>query len=106
VLAIAALSVGCSRDPIDGAPQTFRLSVSEQGFTPTRIEASAGEPLTLLVTRTSESSCAKQIMIRQAGIQRELPVHQEVQITLAPQRQGELRYTCCDEMDGGRIVIR
>lgn len=105
---VTAGTWGCSRaDPeSQSGPQMARLTVSEHGFAPLEVQAREGKPLTMLVTRESDASCAKQIIIADAGIHRMLPIKQEVRITFTPEKRGDLRYTCCDEMVGGRIVVR
>lgn len=95
---------GCSR--VETGPQTVRLAVSDHGFSPLRVEARRGELLTLLVTRESAASCAKEIIIPAVGIRDSLPLRGEVRISFRPERRGELRYTCCDDMAGGTIVVR
>ena len=62
--------------------------------------------MTLLVTRVSEASCAREIMIPDMAIRRSLPVGQEVSITFVPEKRGTMQYTCCDDMAGGKIQVR
>ena len=104
VVAVAATLWGCSE--ANSGPHVARLSVSESGFSPLSVEARRGQPLTLLVTRVSEASCAKEIMIPAARIRRSLPAHQEVTITFTPMERGSMQYTCCDDMAGGTINVR
>lgn len=96
---------GCS-EPRSSVPQTVKLAVSERGFTPLEIAAQKGTPLTLLVTRESEAACAKEIIIPDAGIRRSLPVRKEVSVTFTPEKRGAMQYTCCDDMEGGKIIVR
>ena len=105
--AVAALVLsGCSAAPAPSGWQTVRLSVNEHGFRPLEVAAIQGMPLTLLVTRESEAACAKEIIIAEAGIRRSLPVRQEVSVTFTPEKRGVMRYTCCQDMEGGRITVR
>ena len=103
--AFSATVWGCAR-VASTEPQVARLTVNESGFSPLEVHARAGQLLTLLVTRQSESSCAKQILIADAGINRALPLRQEVNISFTPERRGKMQYTCCDDMVGGTIVVR
>lgn len=101
---IAFAALGCSR--AEPGASEHRLTVSEHGFNPLRLDARRGEPLTLLVTRTSDASCAKEILVPEMGIRESLPIRREVRITFTPARSGDLRYTCCDDMKGGVIAVR
>ena len=103
--ALSAAAWGCSR-VANSEPQVAQLTVTEQGFAPLKVHARAGQLLTLQVTRLSESSCAKQIIIADAGITRALPLGQVVSISFRPEKRGEMHYTCCDDMVGGTIVVR
>jgi plastocyanin domain-containing protein len=102
---MGAAVAGCSQS-LPSDPRSVQLTVSESGFAPLEVSARQGVPLTLLVTRVSEASCAREIIIPEAGVRRSLPVREEVGITFTPERRGEMRYTCCEDMVGGKIVVR
>ena len=52
-----------------------------QGFHPDRIPAHAGEPLTLVVTRTTDETCGTEILVPALGVDRMLPLNEKVEIT-------------------------
>ena len=98
---IAAGVWGCSQK----APQTVKLIVSDRGFVPAQITVKKGVPVTLLVTREIEATCATELVIQGAGIHKELPLHQEVSVTFTPDRKGNLRYACPMDMITGSIRV-
>ena len=98
---VAAGVWGCS----EKAPQTIKLVVSDRGFVPAQITVKRGVPVTLLVTREVEATCATELVIQGAGIHRELPLHQEVRVTFTPENRGELRYTCPMDMIAGSLRV-
>jgi plastocyanin domain-containing protein len=104
-LAVAALLAvvawGCS----EKSPQTIKMTVSDRGFVPAEITVKQGTPVTLLVTREVETTCATEIVIQGEGIRKELPLHQEVSVTFTPSSKGELRYTCPMDMVSGSIRV-
>ena len=98
---IAAGVWGCS----EKAPQTVKLVVSDRGFVPAQITVKKGAPVTLLVTREIEVTCATELVIQGAGIHKELPLHQEVRVTFTPDKKGTLRYACPMDMITGSIRV-
>jgi len=90
------------------APAVRRVDVSitKKGFEPDKITAKKGEPLRLVITRRTDQTCAKEIVIADAGIQKELPLDRPVMIDFTPAKNGELRYACGMNMISGVIVVQ
>ena len=99
-LIVAGVS-GCS----EKGPQTVKVVVSDRGFVPAQITVKKGVPVTLLVTREVEATCATELVIEGAGIHKELPLHQEVAVTFTPEKKGDLKYTCPMDMITGSIRV-
>ncbi len=104
LLAAALAAVACKRAPREGEP--VKITVTKRGYEPFRVQASAGKPLTLVITRTTDETCATEIVIPEANISRDLPLGQPVTITFTPQKAGELRYSCAMNMFQGVIDVR
>ena len=85
--------------------QTVAISVTEQGFTPSNAKVKMGEPISLVITRKTDQTCAKEIRIPDYGVTRELPLNSPVTITLTPKKSGEIKYTCGMGMLGGVISV-
>ena len=102
---LVMLVVGCSS--ADAArEQRLRISVTEKGFVPAVVMVQAGRPVTLLVTRRTERTCATAFVLKARGIDAKLPLGRTVSIRLSPERPGELTYSCPMDMYHGRIVVR
>ena len=102
--AIALGAWGCSQKA--AGPQTVKLTVSDRGFVPAEITVRKGTPVTLLVTRETDATCVKEIVIAGAGVRKELPLGQEVRITFTPEKKGDLRYACPMDMVAGSIRVQ
>ena len=100
----AALATGCRREP--GSARPIRILVTKNGFEPWKVQAEHGKPLTLVVTRTTDQTCATEIVIPDVGVSQPLPLGQPVTITFTPPRSGELRYACAMKMFQGVIEVR
>lgn len=85
--------------------QTLALAVTEQGFTPERLKVKKDEPVTLVITRKTEKTCATAINIPDYDIKRDLPLNQAVSVTFTPKKAGEIKYVCGMGMPGGVIIV-
>lgn len=72
----------------------LEIQVSERGFEPARVRIARDEATTLLVTRKTERTCAKQIVLDELGIREELPLGKAVRITLTPRKSGPMKFGC------------
>jgi plastocyanin domain-containing protein len=66
------------------------------------VEARAGKPLTLRFLRTTDDTCAKEVVFPSLGVRKSLPLGQEVDIALVP-TSGETRFTCGMGMVKGSV---
>ena len=83
------------------------ISVTEKGFEPTPIQVAKGVPLTLVVTRKTDETCATELTIPEYKIDQKLPLNQPVEITFTPSKAGELVYGCAmDHMISGVLQVR
>ena len=89
--------------PAQASTGRIEVRVSGGGFTPARIETSAGAPLKLRFLRVSKETCGKQVVFPALGLTRDLPLRQPVDIDLVAPR-GELAFTCGMHMFKGSIV--
>ena len=96
-------------DPGSRTAETRRrveLFATERGFEPDRIDVRRAEPLRLVVTRTTDKTCATAIVIKDLGIKRALPLNQPVVIDFTPAKTGELTYSCGMKMIGGVLLVQ
>lgn len=84
--------------------QVFPIEVTSAGFAPELIKTKSMEPIKLVVTRTTEGTCAKDIVLKDFGISKPLPLNQPVEITFTPTKPGQFRYACAMNMVAGVII--
>jgi plastocyanin domain-containing protein len=83
------------------------ISVTEKGFEPTPIQVAKGQPITLVVTRKTDETCATELTLPEYKIDKKLPLDQPVEISFTPEKAGELVYGCAmDHMVSGVIQVR
>jgi plastocyanin domain-containing protein len=98
---LAALSLPACRS----GPREVQVKVGANGFDPWRIEARQGEKLVLVLTRTTDDTCATEIVIPDAGVNTPLPLGTPVRVELTPDRAGTLRFSCAMKMLQGQIDV-
>ena len=107
MIGVAGLVVaGCGGAGSGTEGTRVELAVTERGFEPAEIEAGKGVPLTLVVTRKTDATCAKEIVIAGKDIRKDLPLNQTVEVTFTPQEAGEVRFVCGMDMISGKVLVR
>ncbi|MFE8601681.1 cupredoxin domain-containing protein [Archangium violaceum] len=77
-----------------GEPRTIALSVTEKGYEPSPITLKQGEPVKLVMTRTTDHTCATEIVLEDYNINTPLPLNQPVEVAFTPNKTGKLVYGC------------
>ena len=88
------------------AEQRIPIIVTAKGFEPASIPVKAGRPVVLIVTRTTDRTCAKEMVIAARKIRQPLPLNRPVEIRLAPARRGSIRFACGMDMIAGTLVVQ
>jgi plastocyanin domain-containing protein len=84
--------------------QRVEISVTSEGFVPATTKVKVGKPVTLVVTRKVDRTCATDIVIKDYGVNKPLPANVPVEVTLTPKKAGAIRYTCAMDMIAGELV--
>lgn len=93
--------------PVVQAPLDNRveLTVTELGFVPPAVRVHAGRPVTLVVTRTTDNTCATELVVPDAGLRVALPLHTPVTVRFVPPASGTLRYGCGMQMMVSGVLV-
>jgi plastocyanin domain-containing protein len=109
VLLSAATAAVAGKVPARAAktPVRLELSVTSDGFMLEKGDPKlkAGQPVTLVVTRKVERTCATELVIRDYGINQTLPLNKPVEITFTPKQAGTIRYACAMDMIAGELIV-
>jgi plastocyanin domain-containing protein len=81
------------------------ISVTENGFEPAVVTVPAGKPVTLVVTRKTDRTCARDFVMAAKGIAQPLPLDEPVEIQLGPENSGDLGYACGMDMFRGTVRV-
>ncbi len=86
-------------------PRTVNLKVDSNGFEPAKVRVKKGEPLKLIFTRTTDQTCAKKLVIKDASVSKDLPLNKPVEVHFTPVKTGEIRYACGMDMASGVLLV-
>lgn len=81
------------------------MTADGAGFHPSRIHTTAGRPITLSITRTTDETCATEIVIPGQQVRKDLPLKQAVEVTFTPTSTGEIAFACGMNMLKGTVVV-
>jgi len=101
----ASATQGVAEGTLKDGVRTVNVTVTENGFEPSKVKAKKGEKVRLVVTRKTESTCAKEIVIKEHGINQALPLAKPVTVEFTPAKSGEIRYACGMDMVSGVVFI-
>ena len=125
-LMATAAAVGCDRSDSSSSPMrssmpsatpgappapaavasVTHVTVDDNGFTPNSIAVTKGQPTTLEFVRTSDGTCAKEVVVPALGVSKALPLHTPVDVTIPAGDAKTYAFACGMGMFKGQVVVR
>jgi plastocyanin domain-containing protein len=96
---------GIAQGTVQNGVRTVEMAVTDSGFEPSKVLAKKGEKLRLVITRKTDSTCAKEIVVKEHGIHQPLPLGKPVVVELTPKKSGEIRYACGMDHISGVVLV-
>ena len=90
---------------LEAGARPVKILVTGSGFSPSRIEAAAGRPLTLRFFRTTDQTCAKEVVFPSLGLSASSPFSARW-TSRSSRRRGEIAFSCSMGMITGAVVGR
>ena len=90
-------------------PSRIQISVTEKGFEPESVDVPVGKPVTLVFTRKTDKTCAKEVVLTMDDgkkIEKQLPLDTAVELAATFPKAGKLGYACGMDMVKGTIVVQ
>jgi plastocyanin domain-containing protein len=107
-----AFAVGCSKSESPPSPPTVPLgegatqvTVDAKGFSPSHVRVEKGKPASLVFVRTSDGTCAKQVVFPELKMEKDLPLNTPVAINVPTDQARTLTFQCGMGMYQSSVVI-
>ena len=101
--ATSAATVASAAAPASGG--TTAIAVDSDGFKPSAVTLKKGAPATLVFTRTTDDTCATEVVFPPLGIKKALPKGQPVSIEVPTDKEQTLTFQCGMGMYKSTVVI-
>jgi plastocyanin domain-containing protein len=98
-------AAGIAEGTVKDGVRTVEMAVTDDGFEPSKVKVKKGEKVRFVVTRKTNSTCAKEIVIKDHGINSPLPLNKAVTVEFTPNKSGEIRYACGMDHISGVVFI-
>ena len=98
-----AASTSAVAAPASGG--TTAITVDSDGFKPSAVKLKKGAPATLVFTRTTDETCATEVVFPQLDIKKELPKGTPVSITIPTDKEQTLTFQCGMGMYKSSVVV-
>ncbi len=89
--------------PLEG--RRVDVTASNEGYSPSTVEAKKGESLVLRFTRTSKGECLAQVVFPDLHITKDLPLNQPVEIGIKADKPGKIAFQCGMAMVHGTVNV-
>ncbi len=106
VVAPASAAVVASAAPGTAGTTTVAVKVDGDGFTPSSATFKKGEHAQLIFTRTSDKTCAKEVVFPELNLKKPLPLNEAVAIDVPTADARTLGFQCGMGMYKSTVTIR
>lgn len=104
-LLLLAVAGGLLAGTAQAAPaRAVPIAVTNE-FKPAEIRVKRGEKVDLVFTRTTDRTCATEVVMKQLGVNKPLPLNRPVTVSLQPAQAGKYRFACAMDMIAGTLVV-
>src|SRR5687767_9761529 len=106
VIALLALSA-CDKKAASGpaGPGVVNVTADDKGFTPSSVTFKKGEKASLVFTRTSDDTCATEVVFPDLNIKKDLPKGKPVTIDVPTDKEQKLTFQCGMGMYKSAVVV-
>jgi plastocyanin domain-containing protein len=108
IVAMMIFSSGCSKESAadDTKSGPIAITADDKGFTPASVALKKGAPAQLVFTRTTDATCATEVVFPDLKITKKLPLNTPVSIDVPTDAPRALSFACGMGMFKGAVVVR
>jgi hypothetical protein len=86
-------------------PGAIAITADENGFKPSSVSFKRGAPASLVFTRTSDETCATEVVFPELKVKKDLPKGQPVTIEIPTDKEQKLTFQCGMGMYKSAVVV-
>ena len=105
LLGALALLGGCDKKAPADAKGAIAITADGDGFRPSAVKVKKGEPATLVFTRTTDETCATEVVFPELDVKKDLPKGQPVAVAVPTDRDRTLTFQCGMGMYKSSVVV-
>ncbi len=101
--------LGCKRGGGESPPSgktIVSVTADDKGFTPSSIDVKQGEPTAIGFTRTSDDTCATQVVFPELDLKKDLPKDATVYVVVPTESARTFTFTCGMGMYKSAVVVK
>lgn len=118
ILLLLVVLTGCKRESEQAAPaakpvasvevkgRRVDVTAGSNGFQPNSVTVKQGEPTTLVFTRTTDETCATEVVFPEIKLTKPLPLNQQVAVEVPVDATRTLAFQCGMGMFKSKVVIQ
>jgi plastocyanin domain-containing protein len=105
--AICAVAfAACQKKADADGKQHVAVRADDKGFTPSSVALKKGTPATLTFTRTTDDTCAKEVVFPEINLRKALPLNVPTDVDVPTENARTLAFTCGMGMFKSAVVIQ
>jgi plastocyanin domain-containing protein len=89
-----------------GAGKRVLIEANAKGFTPSNVTVTKGESTTLVFKRTSDETCATEVVFPDLKIEKKLPLNESVPVEVPSDQSRTLAFQCGMGMYKSKVVVQ
>ena len=86
--------------------QTAKIEITTKGYQPTNLKLRRGVRARVTFLRTTDATCAKEIVLPDFNIRRALPLNEPVVVSFTPSKRGSFTFVCGMNMMRGQLIVQ
>lgn len=87
-------------------PSAIKIVADEHGYTPSTVSAAKGSPITLRFVRTTDKTCATEVVFPELNLKKPLPLNTPVDIAVPAGDAMTYAFACGMGMHRGTLVVQ
>jgi plastocyanin domain-containing protein len=102
---VASPCLGTESAASKASQQTVELAITAEGTVPRTVVARSGQPVKLIITRKTDSTCVQQVVMKDFGVDKPLPLNTPVAVEFTPAKKGTYRLQCGMGMNFASVKV-